>query len=401
MKIPTTRKMFFLIGLVALGMNSCTENTEANSSSEDSEEISANNETSSEKKSPVIIGDLEIAAEDFPEKTGWGEAKQECQKMGDGWRLPTIDELFTIYDNREKIGGFDEYAGYWSVKKETTLYYYKCQTCKNATINADTGKKSKGIGAHDMFKSVLSLIQLDASLVEPFKQQLRYTYESLNEDQSKEKDHLLNELNIQTDKLNVLKKRFAFGEIDKSIYEEFSSEQIKKINDVSERIEKLTGKISNLENYIDISVDVVKNLNKYWGYESVESKRRIQNVVFPEGLVVDTEKRQYLTKKINTVFTVSASVSGGNQNKKSDSEKIFPHESLLVPEAGIEPALRCQNRILNPARLPVPPLGLTTTSEVFQSNPSFDDHRVTTRLSGISGCKFSVFIEFSNFLGNI
>jgi hypothetical protein len=120
MKIPTTRKMFFLIGLVALGMNSCTENTEANSSSEDSEELSANNETSSEKKSSIIIGDLEIAAEDFPKEMGWGEAKQECEKMGDGWRLPTIDELFIIYDNREKIGGFDEYAGYWS----STRYEY-------------------------------------------------------------------------------------------------------------------------------------------------------------------------------------------------------------------------------------------------------------------------------------
>ena len=31
---------------------------------------------------------------------------------------------------------------------------------------------------------------------------------------------------------------------------------------------------------------------------------------------------------------------------------------LFVPRAGIEPALCCQNWILNPARLPVPPPGL-------------------------------------------
>ena len=29
----------------------------------------------------------------------------------------------------------------------------------------------------------------------------------------------------------------------------------------------------------------------------------------------------------------------------------------FVPEAGIEPARPCEHRILNPARLPVPPLG--------------------------------------------
>ena len=28
----------------------------------------------------------------------------------------------------------------------------------------------------------------------------------------------------------------------------------------------------------------------------------------------------------------------------------------MVPEEGIEPSLPCENRILNPARLPIPPL---------------------------------------------
>ena len=33
-------------------------------------------------------------------------------------------------------------------------------------------------------------------------------------------------------------------------------------------------------------------------------------------------------------------------------------KALCVPEAGIEPALTCVNWILNPARLPIPPLRL-------------------------------------------
>ena len=120
MKIPSTLKMFFFMGLVALGLNSCSENSEAINSSENSEKISANNETLNEEKSPVIIGNLEIAAEDFSGKMGWGEAKQECQKMGDGWRLPTIEELDIMYSNKDKIGGFNEYVAYWS----STRYEY-------------------------------------------------------------------------------------------------------------------------------------------------------------------------------------------------------------------------------------------------------------------------------------
>jgi hypothetical protein len=35
----------------------------------------------------------------------------------------------------------------------------------------------------------------------------------------------------------------------------------------------------------------------------------------------------------------------------------YAASSLLVPETGIEPVLRNRNRILSPARLPIPPLG--------------------------------------------
>lgn len=43
----------------------------------------------------------------------WGEAKKACEKLGDGWRLPTIEELKFIYVNRDKLGNFKADI-YWS-----------------------------------------------------------------------------------------------------------------------------------------------------------------------------------------------------------------------------------------------------------------------------------------------
>ena len=34
--------------------------------------------------------------------------------MGDGWRLPTKDELNILYKNQKSIGGFDKFNAYWS-----------------------------------------------------------------------------------------------------------------------------------------------------------------------------------------------------------------------------------------------------------------------------------------------
>ena len=43
----------------------------------------------------------------------WDEAKAAVTKLGDGWGLPTKDELNVLYQNKDKIGGFAS-STYWS-----------------------------------------------------------------------------------------------------------------------------------------------------------------------------------------------------------------------------------------------------------------------------------------------
>jgi hypothetical protein len=56
---------------------------------------------------------LEIMKTDLG-KMDWDKAKKECENLGDGWRLPTIDELKSIYDKKDEIGGFKKNEYYWS-----------------------------------------------------------------------------------------------------------------------------------------------------------------------------------------------------------------------------------------------------------------------------------------------
>ena len=65
---------------------------------------------------PIKIGNLEVAEKDFPNKMNWEDAKKACENLGRGWRLPTKDELNTLYINKDKIGGFtNNYNSfYWS-----------------------------------------------------------------------------------------------------------------------------------------------------------------------------------------------------------------------------------------------------------------------------------------------
>ena len=62
---------------------------------------------------PIKIGNLLVAQYDFPKIMSWNDAIAACAKLGKGWRLPTKDELNSLYLSKDKIGGF-AYGFYWS-----------------------------------------------------------------------------------------------------------------------------------------------------------------------------------------------------------------------------------------------------------------------------------------------
>jgi hypothetical protein len=64
----------------------------------------------------VKIGNLEVAQFDFNEKMSYVDALGACERLGDGWKLPNIDELNILYQNMEQVGNF-EGERYWSSQR--------------------------------------------------------------------------------------------------------------------------------------------------------------------------------------------------------------------------------------------------------------------------------------------
>jgi uncharacterized protein (TIGR02145 family) len=74
----------------------------------------------------VAIENLIVAKKEFPEKMNWRDAKIACAILGDGWRLPTRDEMNTLFLYKHKISRIDGYtwsstggAGYTGIAQET------------------------------------------------------------------------------------------------------------------------------------------------------------------------------------------------------------------------------------------------------------------------------------------
>lgn len=70
-------------------------------------------EVSTVKIGPDAEGQyLEVMTEDLG-KMNWDEANRTCADLGDGWRLPSKDELNILYIRKNQIGGFTS-NGYWT-----------------------------------------------------------------------------------------------------------------------------------------------------------------------------------------------------------------------------------------------------------------------------------------------
>lgn len=102
------KKILYLGIVLMLGSCGEADSDEAN----ESESVTSKVNMDGREVSTIKIGSLEILTEDLGKMT-WEDAKRACADLGDGWRLPTKDELNIISENKEKIGGFADMY-YWS-----------------------------------------------------------------------------------------------------------------------------------------------------------------------------------------------------------------------------------------------------------------------------------------------
>lgn len=74
------------------------------------------------------------------------EAKQACEKLGDGWRLPTIEEIKEISYYTDRIGGFKNYK-YWSSTELSYGYAWYFNPLSNVVANHDYKEYSYNVRA--------------------------------------------------------------------------------------------------------------------------------------------------------------------------------------------------------------------------------------------------------------
>jgi len=195
-------------------------------------------------------------------------------------------------------------TGYFN--KQRARHYYKCNSCKGVSINADTpsAKRYMGnYGAHNLLIELLDSFQLDDKYLNAFTRQMKTMLSNTDKANKSEDAVYKKQLTELINRKESLAERFAFGDIEMEMYTKFLCQTEEKIANLKAKYAIPEIDLSNIKSNLNEAIYFTQNVSKHWASGNLNHKQRIQKLVFPEGIRIDTDKRQYLTSKVNGLFS--------------------------------------------------------------------------------------------------
>lgn len=200
-------------------------------------------------------------------------------------RCSACDEPLTGYECRVKVKAGAE---------QRFQYYYKCRR-----PGCNFNKNIKFM--HEKFEQMLSGISFKQELIEPLLFQLKYTFNELNDEGRLKERYLNKQLNDIVNKINVAEEKYFIGsEMTKELYEKFLSrfnaEKTKVIYQISEL------NINSNSKYLLKVCSMSEDLLNLWRSANLTTKQKLQQLIFPKGLIYNKTLQLFQAEEVNTVL---------------------------------------------------------------------------------------------------
>ena len=228
-------------------------------------------------------------------------------------------------------------TGYKTSKKN--IHYYKCQTngCECKDLNALTGKKTITKGLNLLFEELLEKITLKKEFIPQFKKQVRSILEMSETHKVEKRNKIESEIKKHESLMKSVEDKFFNDLIDPEVYQRKKNEINEILIDLRQKREELNIDLSNLNSKLEKAVEILGNISKIWSSGSIGVKQKIQNLIFPNGIFISPQNREYRTSNIQVIFQLILDLTRDTEGQKKDSPIILTDESSLVAGTGLEP----------------------------------------------------------------
>ena len=210
--------------------------------------------------------------------------------------------------------------------------YYVCSR-KDCKCNASTKK------VNQKFEDWLDGVSLPESCENVLRRQLERAFPILNHNGMEE---------VKTIKANLSKKQNEIEQIEYNLatapnakVQEICNKQLVKMeaerDEILRELEERDKSILNLSDYVSFGLELKDNMLKLWQLGNLANKKRIQNLIFPDGLVYDKENDDIEPLSKNEFLFVFDLKSMSYKDKEKGQTLISEDLSSVAPELGLEP----------------------------------------------------------------
>lgn len=221
------------------------------------------------------------------------------------------------------------FAGY-EVKKKR-LHYYKVNA-----IGKPVNRRVEYM--HEMFLSVLNQFAIKPDLKELLLEKMEEVAYQMNEESLERVKSLQVRLKEVQTKLERLDERYVEENLNRDLYEKFQTRYKQELEEVQVELQKVGGKeLSNLSRYMKMGLEIASSIGRAWVFGSFALRRRLQYLVFPDGIYFDAKTEGYRTERVNFIFALIRSCSVALEATKNKLSAAKGAQSHWVPRTGIEP----------------------------------------------------------------
>ncbi|MBX9852451.1 MAG: recombinase family protein [Cytophagaceae bacterium] len=254
------------------------------------------------------------------------------EKNAQGFKWSKEDEFVPMKRFIKCADCGSPFTGYLRKKKLKNgkvlhFYYYKCNRpgCK---CNRSVDKM------HYKFKALLERYQIKPEFIPVIKKQMEKTFTEISGSEVDNQKSLKIKFHELQEKLSKLEERFAFGEIDRELYDKLAPKLKKEISEKEEELQRMEVKLSNPSELIEKCVVIASQLANLWVNGDSEEKKMLQNMLFPEGILFDKENDDYRPSNINVVLELIAELSANCNDKKKGLSEKNSEQSRSVARGG-------------------------------------------------------------------
>ena len=203
--------------------------------------------------------------------------------------------------------------------------YYKCNK-KGCKSNHSTER------LHQQYCALLNTYSIPKPLVPILTKVLHKVFREYNQERSDTRTLLLKNKSEIERKQVELKIRCGLGEIDKDIYNATSAHLNDQLTQIHKALQEAERDLSNEKKYIADVIAISCKLGTLWQEGDFRTRQKLQNLVYPDGILYDKRLGSYRTENENEVFRIFRTISTGYI---IDKEKAAKENAPLSPLVGM------------------------------------------------------------------